>query len=109
MSECLTRKQFLEASRPAPERYEIAGMGIDGAVGIRVMTALERDRLGVVRYGVGDLEGKPLFTDSDVVALSGMSGLLVDKLVAEVVRVNRMGNEAIEDAAKNSASVPSEG
>lgn len=119
MSDLIGKKELLGAVPPPPVFAEVAGVG---RVGVRVMTALERDRLGaaleqpserdfrrawIVRYGTCAADGRPLFADAEVVAISGMSGLVVDQLVSEIVAVNRMGGGDIEDAAKNSESGPS--
>ena len=50
---------------------------------------------------IGDSEGKRLFNDSDVEALSQKSGIVLDRILAEGLKLNKLRAEDIEELSKN--------
>ena len=116
----LTREQFLAVQNPPPVPLEVPEWG---RVYVRVISALERDKLGndiggpggrefwrarIVRYGVCDGDGKPLFSDADVLAIAGKSGVAIDFIADKVIEVNKMRAEDAEAARKNSVAAPAD-
>lgn len=78
------------------ERYE-GGLFKDDGTG-----EINRGRLRalLVACCAVDGEGKPVFTDTDVEALSGKSSAVLIRLAAVAQRLNGLGAEAAEAAAK---------
>lgn len=114
----LTKEEILSKGKALNfETVQIEGLG---EVGIREMTAGERDRLEAAgargaanptalhdlraRFcaaGMCDANGKRIFDDGDVGALSGMNASVIDAIFEHVLRINKMGKSDIDDAEKN--------
>lgn len=94
----------------------------DGYVRIRTMTAHERDRFEQMMFSnkggkrermddvratlvsltVVDEDGKRMFSDKDVKALSKKSAAALDKIFSEAQSLNAVSDEDVEEIAKNS-------
>lgn len=113
----LTKDQILAALDLKTEAVEVPEWG--GPVNIRSMTGLERDSFtsalrddkGVVSMDnyrakllvvciVGE-DGKALFTPDDLTALGGKSSAAIDRVFVVAERLNYMGGDAVDAAAKN--------
>jgi hypothetical protein len=93
-----------------------------GTVRVRVMNGIERDEFRAALATAGDTvpvgkfsaallaascideSGARLFTMEDVEALQAKSAASLDAPAAVAMRLNGLGANAVEDAAKNSAS-----
>lgn len=60
----------------------------------------------VVRCVTGE-DGRPLFSDRDVVALGAKSGAALDRIFEVAARLSRMSEEDMEELAKNSEAAQS--
>jgi hypothetical protein len=114
----LSRDEFL---KPRPVRLEeVPCPELGGSVCVRVMRAGERDafearlqlldkaaryqdfRARVAAATVCDPDGAPLFTDSDVPALSQLDGAALDRIFDVARRLNRFSEDDVKELAKNS-------
>ncbi|KWD53383.1 hypothetical protein WL67_15830 [Burkholderia ubonensis] len=116
----LTREQILGALDLKTESVPVPEWG--GPVLVSVMSGAARDALMeevakpqkasrfqavmVAATVVGD-GGKALFTADDVDALTGKNPEVMARVVAVAMRINGIGQKAVEDAAKNSDAAPS--
>ena len=119
MSNLLTKDQILSADDL--QTKDIYVKHWDGYVRIRTMTAHERDqfeqqvftnkgekermddiRATLVSLAVVDEDGKRLFTDKDIKALSRKSAAAMDQIFGEAQELNAVRNQDIEELAKNS-------
>ncbi|KVW30728.1 hypothetical protein WL48_30555 [Burkholderia ubonensis] len=116
----LNREQILGALDLKTESVDVPEWG--GAVLVSVMGGATRDALMdqvanpqkasrfqavmVAATVVGE-DGKPLFTADDVDALTGKNPEVMARVVAVAMRINGIGQKAVEDAAKNSDAAPS--
>ncbi len=110
----LDRSAFL--SRDDLPREEVVLFESGESVFVRMITGSERDRLEalntripnqdararLVVFTVCDAEGALLFTEDDIPAVGAKSGATLDRIFAAAIRINRVGQGAIEDATKNS-------
>jgi len=112
----LTRDQILQAddATAALQTVEVPEWG--GTVHVRVMTGTQRDRweanvtgdpgnnprARLATYTLCDEQGKPLFTEADIISLGGKSVTALDRVLAAAMRANALGPDATEEAAKNS-------
>lgn len=114
----LTRDQILKAKVPT-KVVSVPEWG--GDVSIIRMTAGARDELGeafikakeegrstppnlrcrMVALSLVDKTGKPLFSLEDVEALAKTEGAAIDRIYSEITEFNALGENAIEEAAKN--------
>lgn len=114
----LNRAQILAAQDVRTETVDVPDWG--GSVLVKVMTGAEREaleqqwrdraRLGqlgqhqralLVVATVVDEAGAPLFTPADVESLSQRSAVALDVVASVALRLNRMRDSDIEEAAKN--------
>lgn len=113
----LTRDAILAATRIPTERVEVPEWG--GFVTVRAMTAAERDAYEVdaarriqngdvadfrVRLAVASLvddDGRPMFTEADIPALSQMWWAPLHKIAEAALAINGLNNGDVEDLAKN--------
>lgn len=113
----LSREQILAADDRRRDLVEVPEWG--GSVYVTVMSGTARDdweawlvgqrkdgtisnaRAHLVVATVVDETGARLFSLEDVVALGQKSSTALDRLVAVARRLNKLGDQAIEDAEKN--------
>ena len=121
----LSKDEILNA-----EDSEVSSVSVpewNGDVFVRTITGTERDRFEAAfmnRNGpvpmtnirakllvmaLCDEQGNRLFTDSDVVALGKKNARALDRAFATAMRVNGIGEEAIEGLGKGLENVPSDG
>lgn len=58
-------------------------------------------RASLLVYALVDEQGQPLFTEGDIAALSEKSSAVLDRLFTVAERLNAIGAQALEAAAKN--------
>ena len=113
----LNRNQILEAQDIKTEIVEVPEWG--GEVTVKLMTGTERDkfeasvlddkgkfkkdnlRAKLVLKCVVDEQGKPLFQPADLEALGAKSSVALDRVFAAAQRINRIGEQDIEELTKN--------
>ncbi len=120
MSNLLTKDQILSADDLQTKDVYVKPWG--GSVRIRTMTAHERDRFEQMMFSnkggkkermddvratlvsltVIDGDGKRMFSDKDVKALSKKSAAALDKIFSEAQSLNAVSDEDVEEIAKNS-------
>jgi len=122
----LTREEILGKDDLPKREVDVPEWG--GKVFVRTMTGAERDKFETVitkfsaaLKGKGDYSdlniraklvsltlcdehGKRLFSDADVVELSGKSAAALDRLSEIAQELNKMSDKDIEDLEKNSES-----
>lgn len=125
MSKILGKAEILAASDLATEQVEVPEWG--GAVIIRSMTGIQRDayenslmakdadgkyrvdtenmRVKLVLYCAVDEAGNQLFDASELTSLAGKNAVILERLFNAAQTLNGLNKGAVEDAAKNSASV----
>ncbi|MFC5524016.1 hypothetical protein [Polaromonas jejuensis] len=125
----LTKDQILEASDLKNEAVEVPEWG--GSVLVRTMTGADRDafeasltttlpdgarkpnmanmRAKLVALAVVGEDGNRLFEVNDVDRLALKSAAALERVFAAAQRINGLGAQAEEDAAKNSKAGLSEG
>jgi len=115
----LTRDLILEADDLPTKEIDIPEWG--GKAHIRIMTGAERDRFEMeaskLQQGIApkvsfrarfaatilcDKDGKRIFDDRDIAALSRKSGAVLDRVLAEGMEHNKVREEDVEELAKNS-------
>lgn len=101
----LSKEQILSASDLPREKVSVPEWG--GDVFVRVMTGTERDKLisncdsyRLLSITLCDEEGKRLFTDTDVEALSAKSFKVIDNLVQVALRINKLAPDDREQETK---------
>ncbi len=120
MSNLLSKDQILSADDLQTKDVYVKPW--DGYVRIRTMTAHERDRFEQMMFSnrggkkermddvratlvsltVVDEDGKRMFSDKDVKALSKKSAAALDKIFSEAQSLNAVSDEDVEEIAKNS-------
>lgn len=110
----LTRAAILDSRDIPTQDVEVPEWG--GTVRVRAMSFSERAELirrkqagenhdatgaWLVAQLVVDEQGGKLFTEDDVVALSGKQWRAVDRVVTAILEVNRLDEARVEEAAKN--------
>lgn len=110
----LGKDEILAAIDSKVESVDVPEWG--GSVFVRTFNALERDKLSsqlggmsgkemmttlIARFGICDEQGKPLFTDADILKLGQKSATALSRIVDRIVALNRMRPEDVEAAAKN--------
>lgn len=109
----LKREAILAASDLGTTDVEVPEWG--GTIRVRQMTLRERGEFAKRATGedaavVGawlisavavDESGAPLFKPEDVKELEKRSWKALDRVVAAILKLNRLTDEAVEDAAKN--------
>lgn len=117
----LTRDQILEAADLVIEPVPVPEWG--GDVGVRVMSAADRDAFEASMIEVGedgrrrphlvnmraklvaaaacDDAGNRIFADEDVLLLARKSSAALNRVYEAAARLNGLGNRSVEDAAKN--------
>lgn len=119
----ITKQAILEASDL--ERIEVAVPEWNMSVYVRTMTGAERDEfvgecqarasgetnaakvnmkgmmISLLIKTLCDEAGKSLFGPEDAAALSGKSGIVIERLFLAAQKLNRIGERAVEDAGKN--------
>jgi hypothetical protein len=115
----LTRELILSFTKLPIEEVDVPEW--NGKVYIRVMTAGERDAWEgfVKKFQVQDIrartavtclcdaDGKRLFTDDDMPALSNLHSKALDRIFEAAVILNAVGRDDIADLKKNSSTTPS--
>lgn len=123
----LTKEAILAADDLKKEVVDIEEWG--GSVGVRTMTAAERDvyesslisrdsagnmitdtrnmRAKLVALTLVDEAGARLFTETEIEALTAKSADVMHRLSEVAQRLNGMGAKAVETAEKNSEAAPS--
>ena len=124
MSNLLSKDQILSADDLQTKDVYVKPWG--GCVRIRTMTAHERDqfeqqiltnkggkkermddiRATLASLAVVDEDGKRLFTDKDVKALSKKSAAAMDQIFGEAQELNAVRDQDVEELAKNSEETP---
>lgn len=109
----LTRDQILSVKDRPIEEIEVPEWG--GSVGIRTISGAERDRWEATFTKdpgangraslaalciVGD-DGERLFSAEDLAALGAKSGIALDRIFDECLRINKLRKADAEAAAKN--------
>jgi hypothetical protein len=100
------------------ERVDVPEWGEGVTVIVSEMTGLARDAFYAKKDGskvsisqsqadlllatIVDESGESVFDESDVDMLKALSSTVLDRLANVAVRINGMGQAAVEDAAKNS-------
>ena len=118
----LTRDTVLKTKDLVSEKVEVPEWG--GQVCVRCMTGTERDAFESEAYSfrgkdlhvnrenfrarllvrtLADDKGERLFADSDMAALGGKSGRILDRLFTISMRINGLSREDVEELTKNSA------
>lgn len=120
----LTKEQILNADDLQTKDIYVKPWG--GTVRLQTMSAHERDkfeqsmftnkggkkermddvRATLVSLTLVDENGKRLFTDKDVKALSKKSAAAMDQIFAESQRLNAVTDEDVEDMVGNSEETP---
>ncbi|WP_447979086.1 hypothetical protein [Candidatus Nitrospira bockiana] len=124
----LSRESIFKSDDMVIERVEVPEWG--GAVYVRSVSAKGRDAWEGSRYRlqgdkvvpvyentrakllvmcVCDEQGKLLFTEADVERLGQKNGAVLDRLFDVAMRLSGMRDKAVEQAAKNSAAVQTDG
>lgn len=113
----LTREAILAADDTKFAEVDVPEWG--GTVRIRTITGTERDKfeafrdnalkrgsdIGATAYLVAmaicDENGKPIFKPEDMVALGAKNRAPLDRIYAEMCKLNGLSAAAVEDAEKN--------
>lgn len=111
----LTREQILAADDIKRQAVKVPEWG--GDVFVKVMTGEERDAFELDTLAEGrdrrnirakllarclcDDNGKRLFTDAEIAALAAKSGGALNRLFDVAIKLNRIGNDEIEELEKN--------
>src|SRR5690349_5982568 len=107
------RELILQADDLQREEVPVPEWGL--SVFVRTMTGRERDRFEalhqsmslddfrarVALFTVCDSEGRPLFTEADIPALSAKSARALDRIAARAMQLNRITEADVEELAKN--------
>jgi hypothetical protein len=94
----------------------------DAELNVRTMTGRERTRISAAiergdpqlsalyaRISVVDANGDQVFTDKDIPALANKSGVALERVLKACIKVNSLNGEAVDDAEKNSETIPNDG
>lgn len=114
------RSSFLNIAAAKTRLEEVTIPDMGGSVWIRTVSAGERDRFEerhlvlkhqdyrarIVVLCCCDADGKPLFTEADVAAISELPSNVLDPIVEAASRINGVGSEAREEHRKNSVGDP---
>jgi hypothetical protein len=116
----LTREQFFALKPELPrERVDLPELG--DFVFVRAMTGAERGRFEMLHGKSGildfyqrmtvfcacDDQGRRLFGDLDMAAVGEYPASVLQQIAVSAMKLNKLGEDAVEDARKNSASNPS--
>lgn len=112
----LSRDDILNAPAPEPilELVEVPEWG--GSVNVGIMSGSQRDRYEIaitgegnkvkdniralmVVYAARDEHNRSIFSEKDVPRLKEMSSIALDRIYKAGWKLNRMGPEAVDDAA----------
>lgn len=118
MTTMLTRDQILAADDLKRQAVAVPEWG--GDVYVRMLTGGERDafevsaelkdrkniRAKLLSLTVCDEAGVRLFTDADILALTGKSAAALERLFEAAMKLNRIGAKDVEELEKNSESGP---
>jgi len=107
----LTAKQILALDDLPRREVEIPEWG--GSVYVRALTGAERDQLerslsqsstisraAIVVMCCVDGDGNPLFSQSDVAALTNKNGQALERIVSAALAFNALTDEALADVGK---------
>ena len=89
--------------RDAFEGSMIEGKGKNAAVNLRNL------RAKLVARSIVDEEGKRIFADADIAALSAKSAAALDRVFTVAQRLSGISQEDVEELTKNSETAQSEG
>lgn len=116
----LTKDQILSARDGAVSSIDVPEWG--GKIWVKALSGAEREDYQasmVIRKGdryeadlkyqklkllircISDESGKRLFSDQDMSALGAKSGLVLNRIYNEAARINGLGDDAVEEEAKN--------
>ncbi len=116
----LSRDAILQADDRKQEEVEVPEWG--GSVIIRCMTGKERDEFESETYQqkgkdieynrrnfrarllvrtLVDYEGKPIFSSKEADALGEKSGIVLDRILTNALRINGLGKDEVENLTKN--------
>jgi len=112
----LTKEQILAPRKQVIETVHVKKWG--GSVGVKVMTAGERDaweaaafvdgkvnrenfRARLLVHTVCDDQGAPLFTSDDIPALAQQESPAVVRLVKKAMEINALSDGDVDDLTKN--------
>jgi hypothetical protein len=70
------------------------------------MDAMNRTRARLCARAMCDEEGRRIFSDDDVAALSAKSAAALDRVYEVAARLSKIGRQDMEELVKNSASAP---
>ncbi len=125
MGKLLKRDEILEAQDIATERVEVPEWG--GDVLVRGMSGSERDqfeesilerhgkrrevslrdiRAKLVAIAVVDEQGRQIFTEGDVAALTCKSAAALQRVFTAAQRLSGLSDQDVEELQKNSVSAP---
>lgn len=124
MSKALGRKAILATPDAGRTKVDVPEWG--GYVWVHVMSGTERDawEVTIIKEGkeaqknmrakllvltVRDDDGQPLFTAEDIPALGKKHYLVLDKVLDESKRINRLTDKSMEELEGNSAPSRSDG
>lgn len=115
----LSRSQILSKKENLP-RQEVNIPEWEGSVWVRSLTVGERDsidgefnaarvkgktpdnlRARMLIKGCCDESGKALFTEADIAEVNGLPATILEKIFDAILKINRIGAGAVEDAEKN--------
>lgn len=120
----LTREQILAADDRHTETVEIPEWG--GSVIVKTLTGREKDawemsmlgpdnklrpedvRARLLSVALVDEDGKRIFTDRDIAALSAKSCAAMERAVTVAKKLNALTEDDMKELAKNSGSDPGE-
>lgn len=122
----ITREQFLQASDLKTETVEVPELG--GEVIVSELSGADRNEwselinpndsenpedldamystAALIAYSVVNENGERMFTNEDIPTLCKKSFAVLTKVGAVALRVNGIGNEALEKFEKNSEAAP---
>lgn len=127
MTKLLTRDAILGASDIKAEEVSVPEWG--GTVRVRGLTAAQRDvfeskaiqmrgkdvnvnmagvRAEIASMAIVDESDTPLFTSKDIKELGTKSGAALDRVFEAAIRLSGIGEEDVEELAKNSGADQSE-
>ena len=111
----LTRDEILNSSDASESLQEVAVPEWGGSVFVRVMSGSQRDRFEaaftkdpgnnlrarMASYVIADENGKPIFTEADIVGLGEKSASALSRVFDVAVKVNALTPADVGTAEKN--------
>jgi hypothetical protein len=119
----MNKEEILNLIDTKVEKFHVDAWSRD--IWVRTYSAADRSRLidrhnseesianhhedylaALAAYSICDADGKRLFSDADIPALSQKSGAALEQIGSHVTTMNSLGTTAIDDAKKNSKKMP---